>query len=822
MDCYGDLNDAMEQCDRMSLHVQRLRRAVMYNNGSVASEKATKRGAPATSMNALPPLSDAMFSIAADMEALLSQMKAKIGTDLRGSVTNLSNDVVRALHSSAALGASRNDPDRHNITAESPALAEEPADYSSMMRVFAAVDEEHHSKGEPHGKHHRHRQDPSAASVTSQRRRQLWIHENTSLSRDDTSLGQRTAASMLYQPTASAIVMKQVDRWKQHLAESSIADDIPELSVIQSPHNRAESARIHVTHEDVVDAPFELLPTASVEGSPRTRPPSGGSSKRVMTLTPSAVHGSALAGSTTSTALPANRPSSGSQLSRRSSQRRPTSASGRSVDALVNAGSFSPFPYAWTPFPNETSVATWWHRVVHALQCGQGTTVLTLDGASIGQDTANVMLSEVSTEPPCLSSLVSTVMSMRPESTTLYLVDRTPKGSDEASWRMYAVAGQTERVARGSPILASRKSKAARQLLTEKLQFAADRPVEPGLLETMFADTCRADIGKNLWVRGDYRTITSLAKDALIRSGAAEAWAVMPPPRGHPVAYFATSGSNTASMTTLPAAMLGQSQAAYDETPRGSATPPQSGPQPPRSPSPFDGMSGAASVVHHDALDDSEFVVVDCFPHILCPVSYALCSVHPFHAGECPRSWVFEGSADHGTTWVTLRHHVNDVSIGNGCDFAIFDVPPVVSSRPAPFASTSTFPSMEIKSEGSMRAVDAATTDVVSRFCGSMFRVRLTGPNAAGTMSLQVGALELYGRALVRGQVRSLTDDDAQSEHNDATDEDITPAAVFGCVSPTQPLFLNELTRRGPIPPTGPLPPPPAAAKGKKGAAKKK
>ncbi|CUE67127.1 Hypothetical protein, putative, partial [Bodo saltans] len=362
--------------------------------------------------------------------------------------------------------------------------------------------------------------------------------------------------------------------------------------------------------------------------------------------------------------------------------------------------------------------------------------------------------------------------------------------------------GQTERVARGSPILASRKSKSSRSLLTEKLQFAADRPVEPGLLETLYCDTCKADAGKNLWVRGDYRTITSLAKDALIRSGVAESWSVVPPLRGRPVTYFATAG--TGLTVTAPPVFL--PLGSREETPRGST--PQSSGAPHRSPTPFD--SGAASVVHQDAFEDSEFVVVDCFPHIICPLSYALCSTHPFHAGDCPRNWVFEGSADHGTTWVTLRAHVNDASIGNGCDFAMFDIPPISIARQATFASTSTFPSMELKRDGSLKATDTATIDAPVRFCGSMFRIRLTGPNAAGTTSLQVGALELYGRALVRGQVRAV--DTSATAHEDEAEEDITSAVVFGCEDPVVPSCFKKLANFSGMTPLSSLPPPPVAA----------
>jgi hypothetical protein len=120
---------------------------------------------------------------------------------------------------------------------------------------------------------------------------------------------------------------------------------------------------------------------------------------------------------------------------------------------------------------------------------------------------------------------------------------------------------------------------------------------------------------------------------------------------------------------------------------------------------------------------------------------------------------------------------------------------------------------MELKGEDSMRANDTSI-GAPSRFCGSMFRIRLTGPNAAGTTSLQVGALELYGRALVRGQIRAV---DPSAQPEDDLTEDITSAAVFGCGDPVVPSFVTQLLNRGPTVPFGPLPQPPVAAKGKKG-----
>jgi hypothetical protein len=808
MECYEDLSEAIEQCDRLSSHVQRLRHAIVVNGGGngqhIATQYSEQKSRTPVRLHGsrtdypLPPLSDTMFKIANDMEALVDTMKVKLSTDLRSSVNGMSRDLA-ALQQTvmSSFQDASNESAANTSSLSTPAAAPNASaeDVSLMMSILSNIAAEESQNGSrSRGQLSPAVQRRSAADA-SLKRRQSWVHHRTA------PLGgaDEHDTPAAFQPIASPIIIKQMDRWRserersdKHSAEGMRSSQVADPS--------RGGPRLSVgDHDDLVDGPLELLPTASVEASPRTRPPSGGSSKRTVQPTTSTLHGM-FSGSTTSTAQPTNRPSSGGQLSRWSSQRRPTSASGHSLDGLAHTVNFPPFPYANTPFPEEVNVASWWHRVIHQLQEGTGSTVLTIDGHSIGQDTANVMLSEVSTEPPCLSSLVSTVMTMRPESTALYLVERVPKGSDEASWRTHAMAGQTERIARGSPILASRKSK----LLAEKLQFAADRPVVPGLLETLYADTRRADVGRNLWVRGDYRTITSLAKDALIRNGVAESWSVVPPPRGRPVTYFATSGTG---LVAMPPSLVGQSR---EETPRGST--PQASGSPHRSPSPFDGI-GSLSVVHHDACEDSEFIVIDCFPHILCPMSYAVCSTHPFHAGECPRNWVFEGSADHGTTWVTLRTHVNDASIGQGCDFAVFDIPPIPSARANPFASTTIFPSMELKGEGSMRGNDTSI-DAPSRFCGSMFRIRLTGPNAAGTTSLQVGALELYGRALVRGQIRNV---DPSAQPEDDPTEDITSAAVFGCGDPVVPSFVTQLLNRGPTVPFGPLPQPPVAAKGKKG-----
>jgi hypothetical protein len=103
------------------------------------------------------------------------------------------------------------------------------------------------------------------------------------------------------------------------------------------------------------------------------------------------------------------------------------------------------------------------------------------------------------------------------------------------------------------------------------------------------------------------------------------------------------------------------------------------------------------------------------------------------HGGYTPRNWVLEGSNDDGETFIELRRHTNDDSLLQATDFAVFDIPQV------------TYRNM-------------ATHEMVTRrFVGSLFRIRITGPNNLNTLHLQCGALEFYGRALTCADLASLS-----------------------------------------------------------------
>ncbi len=139
------------------------------------------------------------------------------------------------------------------------------------------------------------------------------------------------------------------------------------------------------------------------------------------------------------------------------------------------------------------------------------------------------------------------------------------------------------------------------------------------------------------------------------------------------------------------------------------------------------------------------FVTINVSPWLLCPTSYALCSVHPMHVGSSPHNWVLEGSNDDGQSYMVLREHVNDESFLKGSDFVIFDIPPVTYTHPV-------------------------TKDMCTRrFSGSMFRLRSTGRSALGTLNLQVAAVEFYGRAMGCTALPPLAEMSRP-----------TPAAVFG------------------------------------------
>jgi hypothetical protein len=118
------------------------------------------------------------------------------------------------------------------------------------------------------------------------------------------------------------------------------------------------------------------------------------------------------------------------------------------------------------------------------------------------------------------------------------------------------------------------------------------------------------------------------------------------------------------------------------------------------------------------------FVSISTSPWLVCPESYAMCSVHPMYGGCVPQNWVLEGSNDNGATFTVLRRHTNDESFLRGSDFAVFDIPLVTYTNPL-------------------------TKETCSRrFFGSLFRIRCTGENALGSLNLQCAAVEFYGRAM--------------------------------------------------------------------------
>ena len=134
--------------------------------------------------------------------------------------------------------------------------------------------------------------------------------------------------------------------------------------------------------------------------------------------------------------------------------------------------------------------------------------------------------------------------------------------------------------------------------------------------------------------------------------------------------------------------------------------------------------SGMQVVYFSTRSDADSFVTISVSPWLLCPESYAMCSIHPMYGGCVPQNWVLEGSNDGGQTFTVLRRHTNDDSFLRGSDFAVFDIPPISFVNPLTKETTT------------------------RRFIGSLFRVRCTGENALGSLNLQIAALEFYGRAM--------------------------------------------------------------------------
>jgi hypothetical protein len=72
----------------------------------------------------------------------------------------------------------------------------------------------------------------------------------------------------------------------------------------------------------------------------------------------------------------------------------------------------------------------------------------------------------------------------------------------------------------------------------------------------------------------------------------------------------------------------------------------------------------------------AEWVCLDFRPWVITPESYALASYHPIQQGPVPRNWELQCSMD-GSTWRTLRSHVEDDTISGDSDFGVWDIPPV-------------------------------------------------------------------------------------------------------------------------------------------------
>lgn len=84
--------------------------------------------------------------------------------------------------------------------------------------------------------------------------------------------------------------------------------------------------------------------------------------------------------------------------------------------------------------------------------------------------------------------------------------------------------------------------------------------------------------------------------------------------------------------------------------------------------------------------------------------------------GEALRSWQLQGSADGGSTWVTLSDHVADTSLS-------------------------------VRSAKKTWSIPHAVSTPTDRF--SLFRVVMTGPNSSHRYHLALGQIELYGRLFV-------------------------------------------------------------------------
>lgn len=534
----------------------------------------------------------------------------------------------------------------------------------------------------------------------------------------------------------------------------------------------------------------------------------------------------------------------------------PSEASMRHV-ALVK---YPPIPYGWTPFPIKTS-ASWWHRVIHHLQHGKGTSVLRLEGSIIASETVQAMRAEMQSEPACLHSMVEYVLTQLPFDSRIYLVDCVGSGTSGSDWKSVAKDIQFKRLARGHPILASQRTGTSSFLLAERLQFSADRP-SGGLLEVLRGD----QQPHGLWLPSMLRTTVSSVLNEKVKP-----LDVIVPPLGQSIPFFSTADPDakvdeiarpqTAQGSPLKASLLlagrppsGMGMTARPTSAGSSAASPISRP-----------TSGGQSKQFRSARlqASGEWVSIDVSPHIICPFSYALVSVHPFHAGDAPRHWVLEGSGDGGVSWTVLCSHVDDRSISGSSDFAIFDIPPVTVQRPSlpdvavPIHEDPADDSKHLQRQGSFSSSQsfAVEPDVTERFCGSQFRIRSTGKNARSKSNLQIAGIEFYGRLLAVGRMqqsshvgtpasqrtptashrstpmqpalgaeqvvssaatpRSSTS--MQNTPRSGRDEELTSASVFGArAAPMLGGSLERFVGKKCFPPFTSLPPPPVAKGGKK------
>lgn len=737
--------EALEKCSELQRIMTRLiQTTVGVTRHHSSSESVMTASQQLDRSAAVPvlPLSDSIQIIASDIDRVAADVAALI----QGPIVSQS---LRQRRHISALQQSI------NILA-ADAKTPEVVSGQELMAILSSV---------AAGK------DPESCTAEKKTdRRASWIDESCNLSSATLVTPQKRSSSSLllwgsYKPSASPIIVKQMQRLppaelerralavlhqQQRDGNASFAD-----AALSTTSSKLQAAEV-----DASSVMTGLPPRpGSAAGSAtsgrdghavphtRVRPGSGGDKSAAST----------------------GRPSSGSPKAAARSLSRPSSGGQRSVGSILDAAPLvhvPPFPYAFSVYGQGTT-ATWWHTVIRHLQRGAGTTVLRVLGRAISPDTADAMLAEVSTEPPCLSALVQRVVASCPEDSTLYWVGCNPSGCTEATWQQAARAKQLSRNSRSSPRIAATMStnpKRALYLLTERLQFASDRP-DCGLLELLRRDKTKA---QPMWVASQLRCCASnLARGGEKDDVAQKMPDLVPRPLGFPSPYVVALPKDKDEIND-------------------------------------DG----------DDMPQSAFVTIDVSPHILAPTSYAIASIHPFHSGEAPRNWVLEGSADHGETWTTLRSHCADECIGHGSDFAVFDIPLVSSIQTTvcpPVASQSRV-NGGANHRSSLEYGSSGELVFTSRFCGSMFRVRATGPNAMGTLSLQVASIELYGRLLTCG-VRAKVCDDGDEDD----DSRVTHASVFGSESSSPPsvapphLSTLRLAQFSPIPP-----PPSKGGKGKK------